>query len=186
MKAVKIIVLIFVSIMITIFIYSFFLPSEYLVQRNIQINTNKEIVFIYINTLHYWEDWSSWTVKNDSTLKISYIGPDSGKGATQLWKSGRMGEGSIKITNSIYPDKIEYIMKMGNGDEQSKGEFILKKKRDRATELKWIIKGEVSWNPIAKIFSYFYMDSFMGPDLERALKNLKELAEIRRSIVESL
>ena len=64
-------------------------------------------------------------------------------------------------------------------DNISIGQFHLKQNQS-GTEIIWEIKGSVGWNPIAKIFSYFYMDSFMGPDLERALKNLKEIVESRK------
>ncbi|TAL69842.1 MAG: hypothetical protein EPN82_04265 [Bacteroidetes bacterium] len=184
MKVVRTIALIIAAIFITVFLYSFFLPSDYIVTRKIIINSKKEIIFQYINNLHSWENWSSWSVRQDSTLKFSYKGPESGIGATQLWNSKRMGKGSIKITKSISAYLIEYLMKMDDGNFISRGKFILKQS-ETGSELKWIIIGKVSWNPIAKIFSYYYMDSFMGPDLERALRNLKEFVESRKSIAES-
>ena len=181
MKTIRTLALIIAALFISVFIYSFFLPSEYTVERKIKILSNKEIIFQYINNLHYWEEWSSWSVKLDSTLKFTYKGSESGRGAVQLWNSKRMGKGSIEITKSISPENIEYLMKMDDGDFVSRGIFTLKQ-NNIMTELTWIIRGHVSWNPVAKIFSFFYMDEFMGPDLERALKNLKEMVEKRNLI----
>ncbi|MBI5324649.1 MAG: SRPBCC family protein [Ignavibacteriae bacterium] len=181
MKIVKTLALIFAALVISFFLYSFFLPSDYTVNRKISIYSKNDIVFAYINNLHSWEDWSDWTVKQDSTLRIYYKGPVSGRGAIQLWNSNRMGKGSIEITKSITPNEVEYLMKIDKEDYISKGKFNLKQ-TFLGTEINWTIKGEVSWNPIAKIFSYFYMDKFMGPDLERGLKNLKKLIENRNQV----
>lgn len=179
MKVIKTIAIIFAALVITIFLYSFFLPSEYNIKRKINIISEKKIVFQYINNLRLWQEWSTWTNKQDSTIKFSYKGQKLGTGSVQFWSSKRMGTGYIKIIKSIDCYSVEYILNM---DENiSKGKFLIKQSQ-LGTEIKWEIKGNVGWNPIAKIFSYFYMDAFMGPDLERALKNLKMLIENRNQV----
>ncbi|OGU13492.1 MAG: hypothetical protein A2X61_11595 [Ignavibacteria bacterium GWB2_35_12] len=183
MKVIRTIALIFAALVISVFLYSFFLPSEYNVERKIRITADKQIVFRYINNLRLWQEWSTWTSKQDSTIKFSYKGPETGTGSIQYWSSKRMGKGNIKITKSIEFGFIEYQLNFE--DNISKGQFLLKQ-NNFGTEIKWEVKGNAGWNPIAKIFSYFYMDSFMGPDLERALKNLKIMVESRKSLVESL
>src|SRR3989339_861508 len=183
MKVIRTIALIFAALVISVFLYSFFLPSEYNVERKIRITADKQIVFRYINNLRLWQEWSTWTSKQDSTIKFSYKGPETGTGSIQYWSSKRMGKGNIKITKSIEFGFIE--CQLNFEDNISKGQFLLKQ-NNFGTEIKWEVKGNAGWNPIAKIFSYFYMDSFMGPDLERALKNLKIMVESRKSLVESL
>src|SRR3989339_729112 len=180
MKVIRTIALIFAALVISVFLYSFFLPSEYNVERKIRITADKQIVFRYINNLRLWQEWSTWTSKQDSTIKFSYKGPETGTGSIQYWSSKRMGKGNIKITKSIEFGFIEYQLNFE--DNISKGQFLLKQ-NNFGTEIKWEVKGNAGWNPIAKIFSYFYMDSFMGPDLERALKNLKIMVESRKSKV---
>jgi len=179
MKVIKTIALIFAALVISVFIYSFFLPSEYIIERKIRIIADKQIVLQYINNLRLWQEWSTWTNKLDSTIKFSYKGPEAGTGSTQLWDSKRMGKGYIKIIKSTDINSIEYLLNMD--DNISNGKFLLKQNQ-LGTVIKWEVKGNVGWNPIAKIFSYFYMDSFMGPDLERALKNLKILIENRNQV----
>lgn len=181
MKVIRTIALIFAALVISVFLYSFFLPSEYKIQRKIIITTDKQIVFPYINNLHFWQEWSTWTSKQDSTIKFKYKGSEFGSGSIQYWDSKRMGKGYIKITKSIDLSYIEYFLKMDEGDYISTGKFKLQENQF-GTEVNWEIKGDAGWNPIAKIFSYFYMDSFMGQDLERALKNLKALIENRNQV----
>ncbi len=176
MKIIKYAAFILASLVITLIVFSFLVPSTYKVERSLKIYAYPDKIFDYISNIKKWQEWTIWTSKEDSTLILTYKGPDSGVGATQFWKSDKSGNGKITIMRSSPNESIEYMLNMGGGKFVSKGKISLKPTTN-GTQVTWSDSGDVGANPIAKIFAYFFMDKFMGPDFEKGLKNLKYIIE---------
>jgi hypothetical protein len=172
MKYLKYVGVILVSIILTLIIFSFLLTSKYKIERSINIDSSPAKIFDYISNIKKWQEWTIWTNKQDTTIKFTFRGPESGVGATQFWKSGKTGNGKITIMRSSPNEYIEYILEMDEGNFVSNGKILLEPIKDR-TKVTWSDSGDIGANPIAKIFTYFFMDRFMGIDFEKGLKNLK-------------
>src|ERR1051325_293703 len=99
MKILKKIGIAILSLIVLLVVISFFLPGNMNVERSVVINAPAPVVFDQVNTLKNWEQWSPWQMM-DSTMKITYSGPASGKGAGYSWTSKDMGVGTMTLTES--------------------------------------------------------------------------------------
>lgn len=170
MKKYLIIPLVFIGIFTLI---SFLIPSEVDIQRSIKIKSTIVPVFHQIDMLKNWIHWSPW-VEMDTTMEISYLGPDAGDGAKFLWKSNKLGNGNLLISSSHFPSSIKMELDfMGEG--KSKIIFVLSEK-DGQTKVIWDLTSDLGWNPINKYFG-FIMKGMLGNDLDKGLTKLKQFCE---------
>ena len=164
---------IFVGLLIVI---SFFLPSEFSVERNKTINAPVEVVFSQVNNLHNWDKWDPW-VKRDSTIVSKFEGPEEGVDSKRTWTSEQSGEGSMKIIESLTNKKIvnQLILISEWGETESRSIFEFES-NDQGTILTWGMEGDFGKNPIMK-YMVLMMDKWVGKDYEQGLANLKEHCE---------
>ena len=80
---------------------AFGLPAHVTVTRSKSIAAPESVVFPYLNNLHTFNEWSPWQ-QRDPQLKVTYGGPQQGKGAQVTWASDKpsVGTGSMEITES--------------------------------------------------------------------------------------
>ncbi len=174
----KIFRILFISIFLLIILltlFSLFLPSDFTVERKIFINAKPSVVADYILDLRKWQKWTAWNKKSDSTVKFVYEGNNKGVGAIEKWDGEYFGKGRLEITKYIPGRLIEYILDMSDGGFIINGKFIFDDENN-GVEVTWSGSGELSWNPMHKIFGLF-MDRFLGPDYENALAKLKLICE---------
>ena len=176
MRFLKIFLLGLIGLIVILFIISIFLPSSYYIERSIVIKAEPEDIFPYFDNLKKWPDWTVWNKTMDSTVVFNYEGPESGNGAISKWHSKNMGNGTITITNSRPVRELEYSLNMDEGKYKSVGKASFLIIKD-GTKVSWSDNGELGFNPIARYFSYLFMDKYLGPDFEKGLANLKVLVE---------
>ena len=175
MKILKRILLTLVIIIGLAVIVAFFLPRKVKVQRSIVINAPVEVVFEQVNTLKNWEKWSPWH-KLDTAMKITYEGPASGAGASYTWASNHehVGNGKLTIESSVAYDSITTITDfMENGIATGLYTFT---KSDSGVLVTWYIISDMGMNPIGRWFG-LAMDGMVGPDFEKGLASIKQIAE---------
>jgi effector-binding domain-containing protein len=173
MKILKRIVFILVALIAVLVIIAYLLPRHSHVERSLQIMAPAEQIFIQVNTLKNWPNWSPWH-KMDPNMEIEYLVADKGAGAKYTWKSTNknLGNGSMTIIRSIPFDTITTEMVfMDNGI--ANGNFIFTKS-DSGTLVKWTMDSDLGWNPISRYFGLM-MDKMVGPDFEKGLQSLKEV-----------
>lgn len=174
MKIIKRIVITLVVLAGIISIAGFLSPAHVHVERSLTVNAPAEIIHAQINTLKNWETWSPWH-KIDTAMKVEYFGGESGAGAGYKWSSDHsdVGNGEMTITASS-PDSISTAMNfMENGVATGKFAFA---KSDSGTKITWSMENDMGMNPIGRIFGLF-MDKMVGPDFEKGLASIKEVAE---------
>jgi hypothetical protein len=71
MKALKIILITVLILVGAFIILNAFLPAKYEVERSVNINAPKEIVFEQVVDFKNWEQWSPWLAM-DSTMTFNY------------------------------------------------------------------------------------------------------------------
>src|SRR4051794_10073117 len=75
-------------------------PNEYTVTRTATMSAPPQAVFAQLNDFHKWEAWSPWA-KLDPAMKVTYAGPQAGKGASYTWVGdSNVGEGNMTIADS--------------------------------------------------------------------------------------
>ena len=156
----------------------FFLPTDFAVERNIVIDAPPAVVSAYLSTPRRWNDWSAWSSKRDPTLKYTYSGPESGKGAKQQWTSEALGSGWLKIVGSHPKTGIVYLVGFDKGSESYRGTMLLQRPADgaRGVHLAWTMLGSTDENYLMRYMALKF-DDWIGADFELGLKTLKILAE---------
>lgn len=179
MKILKNILLGLGIILLLLIIVSFFLPSKVHVERSKVIGATPDVVFSHIKDLKKWGAWSPWE-KKDSTMTSTYEGPDGEVGQKSTWKSEKMGEGSMQITESVPNEKLVTALDFG-GKGGGSGTFVLEPVGADSTKVTWSMDSDgegIPWymKPMSKYFNLM-MDKFVGADFEEGLTDLKVLAE---------
>jgi uncharacterized protein YndB with AHSA1/START domain len=158
----------------SILIVGFLLPSRYDVMRATIINAPAEKVYALVASPRQWPRWSVWN-ERDPNMKITYTGPESGKGATWAWDSKTEGQGAMEFNEAEPYRRVEYILTFPGFGSRTLGALTLQPE-GTATRLTWTMRGDVGGNPLKHYFAAL-MDRMVGPDLEGGLARLKALAE---------
>lgn len=165
-----------VTIVALILLYATTKPSNFRVERGIDIKSSPANIFSQIDNLQNWSKWSPYEAM-DPNMKKTFAGADRGKGASVSWEgNSKVGKGSMVITDSLEPHKI--ILKL-NMKEPMKAlntvEFTLEEKGG-VTHVSWEMFG--SRNYFGKLMSIFVdCDKMIGADFEAGLENLKAVSE---------
>jgi hypothetical protein len=152
-------------------------PDDYRVSRSILISAPAEAVFDEVDDLHRWNDWSPW-IELDPSAKISFAGPERGKGAEFRWDgNAKMGAGSMTILDSRPPESVQMKLAFTRPMEDSSLVDFAFQPAGEQTQVTWTMSGRHP-NFIGKACCFVMnMDKMIGGDFERGLANLKRAVE---------
>ena len=171
----KTISLIIVLLIAGVLIFASTKPDSFRVERTIAIKAQPEKISSQVNDFRAWAAWSPWE-KLDPTMKRSFSGAPSGKGAMYAWEgSGKVGAGSMEVLD-VAPlkttIKLDFIKPF---EGHNTAEFQYNPQGD-STQVTWAMYGPSPF--ISKVMSVFFsMDKMIGKDFEAGLVNLKTVAE---------
>jgi hypothetical protein len=151
-------------------------PDTFRVQRATSINAPPEKIFAHINDFHNWVAWSPYE-HLDPTMKKTYSGPASGKGAVYEWDGNdKAGAGRMEITDTSPPSKVTIKLDFIKPFEaHNLVEFTLVP-LGGSTDVTWDMHGSSPY--LFKLMCLFMnMDEMIGKDFETGLANLKARAE---------
>ena len=148
------------------------LPSEFYVEKSITINAPVEKVFEQVNNLKNWEKWSPWG-NEDPSLKINYGRPISGMDANYSWKGDNVGEGSMRIIESIPNKSLKTSVDFGNRG-RGKGIWSFSRRGNLVTVTAGF-KGYAKNFP-QKFFG-LVAPRILGPQITKGLLEIKKLTE---------
>jgi uncharacterized protein YndB with AHSA1/START domain len=151
-------------------------PDKFSVQRATTVKAPAEKIFPLINDFRQWGSWSPYEHK-DPTMKRSFSGAASGKGAVYAWDGNKnVGSGRMEILDAAAPAKIVIKLDFFTPFEgHNTAEFTMLPQGD-ATNLTWLMHGPAPF--MAKIMHVFMnIDRMVGKDFEIGLANLKRLTE---------
>ena len=151
-------------------------PDAFRVERSVSIKAGPDKIFPYLDDFNRWAAWSPWE-KLDPSMKRSFSGAASGKGAAYAWEgNSKVGSGSMEITEASPPGKIVIKLDFIKPFEgHNVAEFTLVPGGD-STTVTWAMHGPVPY--MAKIMQMFFsMDRMVGGQFEQGLANLKAAAE---------
>jgi hypothetical protein len=154
---------------------SFFLPTEWKVERSITINASPEKIYPLIANLNTgWPQWSAFDAAYPDAV-YTPAGTEEGLGAIRSWTSTSMGDGSQTIVKADATEGIEFDLTMIKYGSTLRGQ-ILFTPVEGGTLVRWIDVGQTGNNPISRWMGLF-MDRMMGEMFEQSLQNLKNLSE---------
>jgi uncharacterized protein YndB with AHSA1/START domain len=165
---------------IALLVYAATFPDTFQVQRTQRINASPEKVFPLINNIHAMNTWNPFS-EADPEIKITYTGPESGKGARYQWTgNSQVGQGSIEVVDVAPPSRVALkldTLKPMEGHHTVV--FTLAPNgsgTDVSTDVTWAMTGERPF--IGKVMdAVFNMDRMVGGQFEKGLAKLKAIAE---------
>jgi hypothetical protein len=176
LKIVGIVVGIGVLAIIGILVYAATLSNSFQVQRSLRINASADKIFPLINNMRGMNTWNPFA-EADPEIKITYTGPESGKGARYQWTgNSKVGEGSIEITDVSEPSRVALRLDMLKPLEGHNTVVFTLVPSGAETEVTWAMSGERPF--IGKVMdAVFNMDRMVGGQFEKGLAKLKTIAE---------
>lgn len=177
MKFLKWFLIILIMILIVLTVVGFFLPQTAYVERSVVIGSNRDAVFVKINSLQNFNEWSPW-YQRDPNATYEYSGPEIGKGNKVTWSSEnpRVGQGSQEIVESQYPSFIKTELYFGDDPNPGYAEFNIEEITYTQTRVTWSFSADFGNNIIGRYFGLM-LDSMLGPDYEKGLQSLKQQLE---------
>lgn len=179
MKALKKVILVILVLPILLLVGSFFLPSQYHVERVIVIKATPETIYPWLAQLKKWPEWTVWNAERDATLVNTYTGPAEGAGAEMSWTAKELGNGAMKLTAADAKTGVKYELNFENGKFLSTGGVTMAPSGD-STRVTFYNEGEFGMNPVRRYFGLL-MDKFMGGDFGKNLDGLKRKVEPKGS-----
>lgn len=156
---------------------AFALPNHITVSRAVVINAPEGAVFPYLNNLHNFRAWAPWA-ERDPNLRVSYSGPETGKGASMSWASEErsVGRGSMQITESDPNRRIDLAIDYNDLEGTAYYTVVPSGSGSKVT---WGFGHETGTSPI-KRWRGLMLDGFVGSEYRIGLENLKEQIESER------
>jgi hypothetical protein len=151
-------------------------PDTFRLERSTVVAAAPGAVFVLVNDFHRWQAWSPWD-RMDPSMKRTYEGPSSGLGASYSWVgNSKVGEGRMTIVDSRAPGTvgidIEFLKPMAARNAIT----FTAVPTEGGTRVTWAMTGQNNF--VAKGMQLVMdMDRMVGPDFERGLASLKQLAE---------
>ncbi len=154
-------------------VIGYFLPRDYSITAEIEIEAPIEKVFVKINTLKEWQAWSPWNSNAIDDLTVKYSGPKSGEKSAQSWQEPR-GSGKLWITDVTEPELIKYKMEF-EGFPIMDSQFELSES-DSKTTVVWKSNGELPPGPFYGWTSIIF-ERGLTSEYRKGLGKLKEVCE---------
>ena len=154
-----------------ILLFGLMLPSEYVIDRSVVVNTEPIYVAWFVDDLQQWPNWMPW-YEMDPTIQVKYDERTKGVGARQTW-TGDSGNGEVAITKSGVTG-IEYTMDLAGLVSESKINY---EAVGDGTRIKWHMEGDVGARIHYRYALLFGMREGIGALFDQGLNNLKTLAE---------
>ena len=161
------------GITLLLIVIGILLPSRAVVEREIVIDAHAATVFALLNDFRQVNRWSRW-MDADPNVRLDISGPLRGVGANMSWDGQIIGRGRQTIIESVPFERISSTL--GAGEQESATSTYALTKSAGGTLLAWSYEREFGFNLAGRYFSLM-LDGIVGPEHERDLQNLKDLAE---------
>lgn len=151
-------------------------PADFKVERSTTVMASDSVVFAQINDFRNWEAWSPWA-KLDTSMTVTYEGPESGTGAKYSWKGNSdVGSGTMLITKSEPNEVIEIQLDFIEPFASSNITMFTISGDSTQSTVTWTMTGQNNF--LSKAFDLFFdVNKLIGADFEKGLQALKEVSE---------
>ena len=152
-------------------------PADFRVERVTTVVAPQADVFTKVNDFHKWDAWSPWA-KLDPDVKVTFEGPDSGRGTVMTWAGNdKVGEGKMTLTESQPNDLVRLRVDFVKPFEGTATQVFAFNPQGDQTAVTWSMQGHNN-SFIQKAFCLVMNGKKMiGDDFEKGLAQLKTVAE---------
>lgn len=178
MNVIKKIILGILSIVMLGLIVALFLPNEYHVEREVNINKPKDSVFNYIKYLKNQHNFSVWS-RLDPAMRKTFSGTDGTVGAIAGWDSNdkNVGKGEQEIKKIVPGERLEYELRFEAPMQSTDTAYMTTEEiTPTQTKVKWGFDGRSPY-PMNLMLAFMNIDQMLGEQLETGLQNLKIIQE---------
>ena len=168
----------FLLAVILLYLLTCFLgPKNFNMAETHSIDAPAPIVFNIVNDLPDWNNWSDWNL-SDSTMQVTFSGPDQGVGARSEWESSQ-GNGSQEIVESVAHERIRTKLEFEGWDGTNFSNWNFKSNNSttdvsvdfEGTPIPFLLKGMIYLSGAKKGMRNSY---------KKSLKNLEKIALDRK------
>ncbi len=161
------------AIAVLFLLMALFARHDYHIERSIEIEARREIVYDQVRFFKNTPNWSPWLYL-DPKVQTSIEGVDGEAGAVYKWNGNKaIGKGSQTV-KSVKPDRIDWEI-VFNDFTASPAYFSFT--GDSITQVTWSMDMHVPfpWNALSMLTDM--NNSFIGKDFANGLANLKKYCE---------
>lgn len=154
------------------------MPTEYAVERRLDIAAPAAVIHPWIDDLQKWEQWTPW-VEDDPSIVTTYGTLTAGVGASQSWTSDS-GNGELTLTRSDPATGIAYEMAFVDGDMRAPASCEMRlEPKGEGTTVTWTMRGDAAdfMPPVVRGLMRPLLESEIGAMFDRGLENLRARAE---------
>jgi hypothetical protein len=149
------------------------IPRGFSTSSSVSIEAPPERIFVEINRIKRWSNWTMWNEQEVSGLRVEYPGAEAGVGAIQTWTEPR-GAGKLWITESLENERVNFTSLFANFPEMQSS-ITLRPEGD-ATRVQWKSEGALPSGPFYGWFGLTFSDS-LAREYRKSLNRLKRLCE---------
>ncbi|MDX2001980.1 MAG: SRPBCC family protein [Chitinophagales bacterium] len=169
MKALKIVLLVILSLILLITIAGFIMPRQMHVEYTGQVNAPIDQVYRAVSDLRTWGKWDAWS-KNDPEQKVTFEGPDGGVGQIRKWEGKKNGEGSMTIVSTRENQEMVSELDFGFGGKPTSTIYFVDK-GGNATEVRWVMDNDLGMNPFVRLMMGMFKGAMVN-DFKTSLEGL--------------
>jgi hypothetical protein len=150
--------------------------DTYTVERSVRVAAPADRVYAEIADFRNWPHWSPWE-DVDPALERTYSGSESGVGAVYAWSGNRRaGRGRMEILEANAPSHVRIDLVFEKPFKARNDTAFTIAPSGSGAQVTWTMTGRRTL--ATKVIGIFRsMDSFLGPDFERGLAQLKATVE---------
>ncbi len=151
-------------------------PKSISVTRSVVINAPKSVVFEQMVRFKNWPNWSPWS-RLDTSMKNTFEGNDGTTGSVYSWVGDDRKTGTVKITNTgVNGTELQFSFKLIKPEAPASSGILKAEDSAGMTKATMTFTNhfDYPWNAMVILTD---LNKTIGPDLEKAMKNLKEVAE---------
>lgn len=174
MKIIKGIFYVILVIVALVFVIAIFLPSQYSVERTVEINKPVEVVYGYVADFNNFHNWNPWTIL-EPNHPYEVTGDSAKVGQKYYWEGEIIGSGHMIFTEFKPYDLIKSdiaFLAPQQGEGVVEWEF---EENTNSTKVKWSLTGNADY-PLGRYYGLM-MDNFLGKSFEDGMSNLKKKVE---------
>lgn len=177
----KKILIAFATLVGLLLVIGFALPSRFRVERSTTIQAPPEAIYPYVANLQRWQEWAPWNAKKYPDSQWMFGGPQAGVGAVHSWSGGRVGNGTLSLTEADPKTGVAYDMSVEHGRYLLHGRISFAPE-GQGTRVTWVDEGDVGGSPLAHYLVPF-IRSRLGRYFEEGLANLEKKVEAGSPVV---
>ncbi|MDX1404881.1 MAG: SRPBCC family protein [Woeseiaceae bacterium] len=161
------------SVFLLLVVVALFLPAQVVVERSVSVDAYPATVFALVNDFRQINQWSP-ILEGDPNADIDISGPPRGAGATVTWDGHIIGRGRQTIVASVPHQRVEIQFEFS--DQAPATAVFTVSPVDEGSKVTWRQEIYYGFSLVGRYLGLI-QDAVVGPEHERGLERLKELAE---------